>query len=655
MDRSVLRSPDPAAIAPSVERRRSVRQKLHSPVYASFNGPETGMVVDLSELLDLNEDGFAVQASERLEMNRAVTLCLDLPETKNYIHGSGQVIWSDEAGRGGVRFSALPESSRRILKEWLFANLLIGCSNHAARSEQLARREVEQSPEAATDVDREASNVVAISEQSETLSRAETEFTPPQMRPAASLQLEAARREVREMGDDFDAILHLIVERALGLTEASGAALAFLTGGTTICRARAGEPAPARGTPVDVSQGLSGECVRSGQLVWCVDAENDVRVDPEVCRALGIGSLMAAPIVSDFRVVGLLEVFSPHPRAFTRGHATILERLVEIIPIARREYTPPDSTPTESALAEDSEEDFQSETPIKTEAMLGASWVPVLEADSIKLSSVELSSADLSATDLSSTHANREVLREGKAGAGERVTPPVIEPAVAAQVPAQIPLRILKPAPKARVHWYQRALFWLSAAVVSLALGYLTGPLVDGHWGNSLQVGQRSLFQIVNTKTAKAKATDEAAAVSGQRAAEPSWAEQRLKSLPELRALADRGDADAQWQMGVRYHNGEGVAQDDAQAMQWFLRAAEQGNVAAQSALGSYYWAGRGVSEDLSKAYMWSAIALAGGDEISKSRLEGLASRMTRAQVSAARQQAEEWIHQHNSAKTAKN
>jgi TPR repeat protein len=82
--------------------------------------------------------------------------------------------------------------------------------------------------------------------------------------------------------------------------------------------------------------------------------------------------------------------------------------------------------------------------------------------------------------------------------------------------------------------------------------------------------------------------------------------------------------------------------------MQWFLRAAEQGNVAAQSALGAYYWAGRGVPEDLSKAYFWSAIALANGDENSKARLEGLASQMTHAQVSAARQQAEVWIRAHS-------
>ena len=90
MDRSIRRATDPVAGAPNGERRRSVRQKLNTPVYASFNGPQTSMVVDLSELLDLHEDGFAVQTGERLEMNRAVTLCLDLPETRSFVHGTAR-------------------------------------------------------------------------------------------------------------------------------------------------------------------------------------------------------------------------------------------------------------------------------------------------------------------------------------------------------------------------------------------------------------------------------------------------------------------------------------------------------------------------------------------------------------------------------------
>ena len=585
MDRSTLRLPDPIAGAPDGERRRIVRQKLHTPVYASFNGPQTGMVLDLCELLDLHEDGFAVQTSERLEMNRAVTLCLELPETRSYIHGSGQVIWSDDAGRGGIRFSALPESSRQILKEWLFANLLIACSNHAARTEQLARREEEKSPEPVPVS--EAPSVVPISDGSGTLS-----------------SVEAVRREVREIGDDVEAVLQLITERALSLTGASGAALAFLTDDKMICRARAGEPAPPLGAPVDVKQGLSGECVRSGLLVSCEDTENDPRVDPEVCRTLGIGSLLAAPIVSDFRVVGLLEVFSPHGRGFTKAHGTVLDQLVEMIPKTHREKTQPERT--------------QPETLIRPEAVSGVPQPPAAELGSMELGSI---------------HATREAFWEPEPEVLEQVAQQIPGEIVSEQDTEQVP----EPAPTVPSRWLYRGLLGLAIAVVAMVLGYVVGPMMERRWAPSPQASQ----QRPGGET-----------VSGQSGTDHSA---QAKSLADLRKLADQGDADAQWQMGVTYHNGEELPHDDAQAMQWFLRAAEKGHVNAQATLGAYYWAGRGVPQDLSKAYFWSAIALAQGDENSKSRLQGLASQMTHAQVSAARQQAEIWIRQHNAAKPARN
>jgi GAF domain/Sel1 repeat/PilZ domain len=608
MDRSIGGLPDPVAGAPNGERRRSVRQKLHTPVYASFNGSQTGMVVDLSELLDLHEDGFAVQTSERLEINRAVNLCLDLPETKSFIHGSGQVIWSDDAGRGGIRFSGLSDSSRQILKEWLFTNLLIAGSNHAARSEQLAQREREEekSPESAPVIDTDtkaaarAPSVVPISDGSETLS-----------------SVEAVRREVREIGDDFDAVLHLITERALSLTGASGAALAFLTDDRMICRARVGEPAPPLGAPVDAKHGLSGECVRSGLLVSCVDTENDPRVDPEICRTLGIGSLMAAPIVSDFRVVGLLEIFSPHPHAFTETHETVLDRLVEMIPKTHRERVQPEKTHLEKT---------QPETPIRPEAVSGV-WRPSVS---------ESGPMELGSTESGSIHATPEVLRQPKREVREQVSQPVPGPIVSAQVPEHLP----KPAPTAPSRLLDLGLLGLAIAVVAMVVGYLVGPVIEKRI--SPEASQRSLV----------KAAEAASTVSDHRSAD-----QRApaRSLPDLRKLAAQGDADAQWQMGVRYHNGEDVPRDDVQAMQWFLRAADQGHVTAQATLGAYYWAGRGVPQDLSKAYFWSALALAEGDENSKSRLEGLASQMTRTQISAARQQAEVWLHQHSAAKPANN
>ena len=285
---------DPTSVRPPKERRRKVRQKLHSPVYVSFHGPQADKVVDLSELLDLHEDGFAVQTGEMLEVNGPVTLTLDLPETRTFIHGTGQVVWSNPSGRGGIRFSALPEDSRRRLQEWLFANLLIACSNHGARKEQATRK-----------AEMRKQNL----HQSKPSPEHDGAAPAPDLSDLLST-VDALRDVIREASADGDIAFKLITEHALRLTGARGAALAFLTGRNMVCRARAGELAPPLDATVDTKHGLSGECVRSARIVACQDTENDSRVDHEACRTLGIGSLLAAPIVSDLRVVGLLEVFS---------------------------------------------------------------------------------------------------------------------------------------------------------------------------------------------------------------------------------------------------------------------------------------------------------------------------------------------------------
>ncbi len=83
-----------------------------------------------------------------------------------------------------------------------------------------------------------------------------------------------------------------------------------------ICRASAGPSAPPVGATLQVGSGFSGECVRTGKMLRCDDAETDERVDRESCRALGIRSMLAAPIRLGEKVIGLLEVFSAEPDAF---------------------------------------------------------------------------------------------------------------------------------------------------------------------------------------------------------------------------------------------------------------------------------------------------------------------------------------------------
>jgi hypothetical protein len=114
--------------------------------------------------------------------------------------------------------------------------------------------------------------------------------------------------------------------------------------------------------------------------------------------------------------------------------------------------------------------------------------------------------------------------------------------------------------------------------------------------------------------------------------------------LASLRKVAERGDPAAQFALGARYATGEEVKQDYAEAVKWFTLAAEQGHILAQATLGAYYWAGRGVPQDLNKAYYWSVLAQAGGDQASKYRVAVLASRMSRSQVLAAQQQANDWL-----------
>jgi GAF domain/Sel1 repeat/PilZ domain len=579
MDRSTRSFTDPTAGLPHVERRRCIRQKLHTPVYASFNGPETGMVVDLSELLDLHEEGFAVQTSQRLEVNRAVTVCLDLTETQSYIHGTGHVVWSDDAGRGGIRFSSLPEKSRQVLKEWLFANLMIGCSHHASRSAQLAGREEEKS-----------------------IATRDPSIVPLSPGSAMISAVEAVRLVVRDMGNDLDAILQLVTERALSFTGAGGAALAFLKDDKMICRARAGGTAPPFGAPVDVTHGLTGECIRSGVLVFCEDTQNDSRVDSEVCRTLGIGSLMAAPIVSDLQAIGLLEVFFSQPRNFTDAHRTVLERLVELIPTGHDRAQPGKTPP---------------ETPQGPEGRSAVLQPPASE---------------VGPTENVSIHKTEEAYSESSE-VSEQPPQPITEQGLSAEV---FSAQATEPAPEGPARLLYRALIGLAVVAVFVVLGYLVAPVVDRRWAVSPQASQRS-----SSSSSPLSSSD---AGSGQGAPDSNPPD---KFLTELRKLAEDGNAEAQWQLGARYHNGEGVQHDDIQAMRWFRRAADQGNVTAQATLGAYYWAGRGVPQDLTEAYFWSALAFAQGDENSKSRIEGLATQMSREQVTSARQKADVWIRTH--------
>lgn len=318
-------------------RRRRIRHKVLTPAYASFMGESKTITLDLNEIVDISEDGVAVQCNSRLELNRNFELCLDLAESSGPIYTSAQVIWSSSSGRSGFRFSDLPPTSLVLLREWLFLNAMAGAAN--AQSDAAVR--------------------LAISQPN------------PPLRPNYTdtlAALGAVRREAESLGSDLAAVLRLIATRAQTLLRASGAAIALASEDpdVMVCRASSGADAPPVGARLQVGSGFSGECVRSAKLLRCDDSETDLVVDRESCRGLGIRSILAAPLAAGEKVIGIIEVFASAPGAFSDNESTALQRLADtVVAAVNRTALTPDS-PADSST---------SQRPVSSGSVLFASEV----------------------------------------------------------------------------------------------------------------------------------------------------------------------------------------------------------------------------------------------------------------------------------------
>jgi putative methionine-R-sulfoxide reductase with GAF domain len=295
------------------ERRRAVRNAVHTPAYASLSGSAQAVPLELCEILNISESGTCIQAPEPMKVNRLLPLALDLSETGDRIYTTGHVVWSESCGRAGIRFPELPEISLLQLRRWLQAN------------------------EAAAGVNIGGPSDAHIENESPVSARRTVRARPGSAAGYSTLIAEWAEieKEVELFGPNLSAALQLVAERALALTWATGSAIALrseINSSELNCEARAGNDSPELGARLDADSGFSGECVRTGSTLTCDDAEMDPRVDPNSCRMLGIRSIVACPIIVDKNQnIGILEVFSPEPTAFWNNDARTLERLSRII------------------------------------------------------------------------------------------------------------------------------------------------------------------------------------------------------------------------------------------------------------------------------------------------------------------------------------
>ena len=131
----------------------------------------------------------------------------------------------------------------------------------------------------------------------------------------------------------------------------------------------------------------------------------------------------------------------------------------------------------------------------------------------------------------------------------------------------------------------------------------------------------------------------------------PSSEDGGSRLFQEQFKAAEQGDARAQNSLGVMYYNGEGVPQDDAEAVKWYRKAAEQGDAAAQSNLGIMYANGKDVAQDTVEAYAWFAVAAANGYEHAKDNLAMVKSRLDQDQLAVAQQRATQLFEKINTKK----
>ena len=115
------------------------------------------------------------------------------------------------------------------------------------------------------------------------------------------------------------------------------------------------------------------------------------------------------------------------------------------------------------------------------------------------------------------------------------------------------------------------------------------------------------------------------------------------KALFWYRKAADQGNSNAQFNVGLMYHNGEAVAKNEQQAVSWLLKAAQQGHSQAQSNLVIHYFNGLGTPKDLEKAYYWLLIYSQPNDAEAAKNVASLQSMLSPEQQARVKAQVQEF------------
>ena len=235
-------------------------------------------------MLNLSESGMGLQPFLPLVPDEFVELRFGLPGLPKVMETKAVVSWTGSGGPTGIQFVDTTAEARDQLRKWVTSDLRLP-------SQQTSQR----APEG------------------------KVLFLGPQP-------------------NEFENGLRLIARRAMVITRASGVAIALGDRSGMQCRASLGI-APDIGVKLLPDRGLTGQCLSTGKVIHCLDAQADPRVDPGVARELQIGSILIAPVFASGKLSGIIQVLSKHCSAFDKYHigrleafASLLGTAIELIP-----------------------------------------------------------------------------------------------------------------------------------------------------------------------------------------------------------------------------------------------------------------------------------------------------------------------------------
>jgi EAL domain-containing protein (putative c-di-GMP-specific phosphodiesterase class I) len=141
----------------------------------------------------------------------------------------------------------------------------------------------------------------------------------------------ATHGEIVAAGLDLHRLVDVITRRAQELTRSEGAVLEVIDGDELVYWSASGSGSPFLGLRVSAARSLSGLAAAQNAVLVCDDSETDPRVDRDMCRRVGLRSMITAPLPYNGTVIGVLKVMSPWAKAYSPRDVDVLSQLNVLI------------------------------------------------------------------------------------------------------------------------------------------------------------------------------------------------------------------------------------------------------------------------------------------------------------------------------------